>query len=243
MKSETTYCKNCEAPISGAYCSNCGQRSIIKTLSFKETFSDLASGLFSFEAPFWRTLMRLFLNPGKLFREYLSGKRKTYFKPVSFFILFTAIHLLIRSLLDYDPMGGVPERPDATNNIFREAGKFMVQNINNILFIFVFTLSIFMKFFFYRKYSWAEYIAIAFYLVGIYIFIGTLNIFLLVFFNTGLQFISMALMLLYFVYAMVSFFQDQKVWVAIKALFLYLLATALYVVLGFGFSLLIVYFT
>jgi len=148
---ETSYCNNCGASVSSKYCTECGQRAIIDKVSFQETFRDLASGMFSFEAPFWQTLKLLFVNPGKVFREYLAGKRKTYFKPVSFFILLTAIHLIFRSILNYDPMGTVPERNDIEASIFREAGQFMVQNINNILFIFVFTLSLFTKLFFYKK--------------------------------------------------------------------------------------------
>ncbi|MBX2826777.1 MAG: DUF3667 domain-containing protein [Flavobacteriaceae bacterium] len=243
METSKTYCKNCEALTENSYCSNCGQRTSVRTVTFKETFGDLASGLFSFEAPFWKTLGLLFTNPGKLFREYLGGKRKTYFKPVSFFILLTALHIVIRSLLDYDPMAAAPEGSDYAVNLFREAGQFMVQNINNILFIFVFTLSLLMKLFFYKKYSWAEYIAVAFYLVGVYILLGTINFFLLVFLNTGMQFLTMLVMLLYFLYAMVSFFQTRKVLVAVKSLLVYALGTLFYVALGFGLALLIVYFT
>ncbi|MEZ4858401.1 MAG: DUF3667 domain-containing protein [Flavobacteriaceae bacterium] len=224
----------------GDYCHDCGQRARVQKVSFGETFNDLAASLFSFEAPFWKTLKLLFLNPGKVSKEYLNGKRKTYFKPVSFFILLTAIHLLIRSLLAYDPMEKIPQRSDVSFNIFREAGQFMVQNINNILFIFVFTLSLFTKLFFYKKYSWAEYIAQSFYLVGIYILIGTLNMFLVVFFDAGWQFLTMIVMLIYYIYAMVSFFKGNLFLVILKSLFAYLFGTLLYVLLGYGFSLLIV---
>ncbi|MDC8002873.1 DUF3667 domain-containing protein [Aureisphaera galaxeae] len=212
-------------------------------VTFKETFSDVASGLFSFEAPFWRTLKLLFVNPGRLFREYLAGKRKSYFKPVSFFILLTVAHLLIRSLLDYDPMGDIPDDPNARVNLFREAGQFMVQHINNILFVFVFTLSLFMKLFFYKKYSWAEYMAIAFYLVGIYIFLGTIHQFFLKFLDSKMQFLTMVIMLLYFVYAMISLFQKKKFLVGFQALCAYVFGTIFYVILGFGLALLIVYFS
>ncbi|MEZ4779740.1 MAG: DUF3667 domain-containing protein [Flavobacteriaceae bacterium] len=235
------YCNNCGTKVVGNYCHGCGQRALVQEVSFSETFNDLAAGLFSFEAPFWKTLKLLFLNPGKIFRDYLNGKRKTYFKPVSFFILLTAIHLLIRSLLAYDPMGKVPQRSDVTLSIFREAGQFMVQNINNILFIFVFTLSLFSKLFFYKKYRWAEYIAQSFYLVGIYIFLGTLNMFLVVLLDTGLQFLTMLVMLLYYLYAMASFFKENLVLVIIKSFFAYIFGTLLYVALGYGLSLIIVY--
>ncbi len=238
-----TNCKNCETPVESYYCHDCGQRTSVHRVTLKETFSDVASGLLSFEAPFWITLKLLFSNPGVLFRDYLSGRRKSYFKPVSFFILLTVVHILVRTLIDYDPMDSLIEEPDAKVHFFKEAGQFMVQHINNILFIFVFTLSLFMKVFFFKEYNWAEYIAIAFYLVGIYIFLGTINVFFLKYLNTGMQFLTMGIMLIYFVYAMVSLIQKKKLWVSFKSIWAYVLGTLFYVVLGFGFSLIIVSLT
>ena len=179
-----------------------------------------------------------------MFRDYLAGKRKTYYKPVAFFILMTIGYVLIRSLLNFDPLAKVSgyQNGDIDTALFVEAGRFMVQNINNILFLFVFSLAVGLKVFFLKKYSLAEYVAVSFYLVGAYTVFTTLNLLFMKFVRTDIQYGGMLLMGIYFVYAMVSFFQKKKIVVAVKALFTYMLATILYALLGFGLSLLILFF-
>ena len=81
------YCNNCGEGVAGAFCSNCGQRSSVSKVTIRETLDDLADQIFSLSAPLAVTLKMLFVNPGLLFREFLSGKRKKYYKPISFFLL------------------------------------------------------------------------------------------------------------------------------------------------------------
>jgi len=237
-------CKNCKNTLSGNYCDNCGQRASINKVTFKETFQDFIDMVFSVNAPLMLTIKLLVTNPGKLFREYLSGKRKTYYKPVPFFILMTIIYIAIRALINYNPMAGVPvEQNDKIDvNLFMVAGKFMVANINNILFLFVFSCGIILKLFFYKKYSLAEYFAISFYLIGIYNLLGTVMMFYLKYVNPQLKFIPAFLMLIYLIYALISFFNENKLFVVIKAVLVYSIAFTLYVVFGYGFSFLIVWF-
>ncbi|GAB5398833.1 MAG: hypothetical protein Aureis2KO_04180 [Aureisphaera sp.] len=240
MEPSNTYCKNCETLVKANYCGQCGQRATVHKVTFKETFTDLIASLFTFEAPFTRTLYMLMSNPGKMFRDYLEGKRKNYFKPVSFFILLTVVHILTRSLLNYNPINDTsfPNFPGA--EAFKEAAEFMVRNINNILFVLVFTLSVFMKLFFFKRYSWAEYMAVAFYMAGVYILVGTLNLFLMKFLDSSIQFLSMVIMLFYFVYAMISFLTKHKILVAIGSVIAYVLGMFCYAVLGYLISFIIV---
>lgn len=232
-------CKNCESKVEGHYCSNCGQRTSVDKVSFKETFQDLANAFFSIDAPFYLTFKMLFFNPGKLFREFLDGKRKIYYKPVSFFILTTIVYLVIRSLIDYNPMTTAGVKVEG--HLLIEAGKYMVRNINNIMFVFVFSLGLFLKVFFYKKYSLAEYLAISFYLISVYTLLGMLSMFYLKYKAPNYKMIPMILFLLYLGYALISFFQKNKVVVAIKSLFVFLLSFASYSLLGFLLSLLIVW--
>lgn len=124
--------------IQGNYCSNCRCRTIFKNVSFKETFQDIANVFFFVDATFYITFKEFFLNLGKLFREFLKGKRKRYYKPVSFFVLTTIIYLLVRSLIDYNPM--ITEGIKVEGELLVEGGKYMVKNINNTMFVFVFSL-------------------------------------------------------------------------------------------------------
>ena len=239
-----TYCKNCESELTEAYCQSCGQRSSVGKVTFKETFQDFFATVFSLDAPFVKTLKLLFSNPGKLFRSYLSGQRKSYYKPVAFFILITLAHVLIRSLLDFNPLAKVTSLQNGNfdTTIFVESGRFMIKNINNILFLFVFSMAISFKIFFYNKHSLAEYVAVSFYLIGTYSIITTLNLFFMKFINAEIQYLAVLLMGIYFILMATSFFQKKKIFVAFKAVFAYFIAFLLYFIFGFGLSFLIVFF-
>ncbi|MBA6155776.1 DUF3667 domain-containing protein [Tenacibaculum sp. S7007] len=238
-KKGVVICKNCEVTTLGKYCNNCGQRTSIDEVSFKETFQDLVNGLFSINAPFFLTMKMLLINPGKLLREFLKGKRKIYYKPVSFFILTTILYLIVRSLINYDPMTTAGVKVDG--EILAEAGKYMVKNINNIMFVFVFTLGVFLKIFFYKKNTLAEFIAIAFYMIGVYTIIGTFFMFYLKFNNPNYKEVPVILFLIYMIYAITSFFRSKSIVVVFKTCLITLFAFIFYILFGFLFSFLIVW--
>ncbi len=243
METETTYCKNCDAVIDGPFCKNCGQRTKVYKVSFRDTFDDLAASLFSIEAPLWKTIKLLFIKPGLILRDYLAGRRKRYYKPVTFFILTTFVYLLLRNLIGFDPFNDstIVAEDSSASQLLTKARNFMLLNIDKLLFVFVFTLALWLKLFFYRKRSFAEFIAISFYLLGVYTILVTMNMFYIQYFGE-MQFLGMLAMGVYFIYAMVSFFDRRLFLVAIKSVFVYLFAVLSYMIVAFGISYLIVAF-
>ena len=245
MDPEPNSCRNCGHPTNTAYCSNCGQRSSVYKVTMRETFVDLADNLFSLSAPIIITLRTLFSNPGKLFREYLGGKRKKYYKPISFFILTTAVYLFLRWVIGFDIKAEINldeatmEQVDA--NLLTQARNFMFQNINSLAFFFVLSMSMSLKTFFYKRYMFSEYVAVSFYLNGVYSMLATINIFYIKFINSKVQYLAILAMCAYFIYAMISFFEKPKFLVAIKAFFVYFIAYIIYIFLAFNFSYLIVW--
>lgn len=232
-------CKNCNQQVLENFCSFCGQSTSVDTITFKETFNDFLESVFSVNAPLVLTFRLLILNPGKLFREYLSGKRKTYYKPVSFFILSTFLYLVLRSVINYNPVS--LEGVNVDGELLVEASKYMVKNINNILFLLVVALGIFLKLFFLKRHSLAEFLAISFYLVGIYTLMGAIFMFYLRFVNPTPKYVTFILFFFYIVYAFISFFQVKKIKVALKVCLVFLFSFMVYIVFGFFLSLLIVW--
>ena len=239
----STVCKNCNHNIEGDYCSNCGQRTSIDQVTFKETFQDLVDAIFSLNGPLLTTLKMLVVNPGRMFNEYLAGRRKKYYKPVTFFILMTAIYLLIRWIINYDPnISTLLKVEDPYDSqILTNARSFMLLNIDKLLFAFVFSLGLLMKLFFFKKNSLAEFLAISFYLIGVYTVLTILNMFYIQYIDMTFQGIHLIAMLLYFIYAMVSLFKKNKVIVIIKSIFVYVLGFYFYGILAFGLSFIIVW--
>ena len=243
MESTGTYCRNCNATLNGPYCVKCGQRAKVDQITFRDTFDDLASSLFSLEAPLWRTIKLLFTKPGVLLRNYLNGQRKRYYKPVTFFILTTFIYLLLRNIIGFDPFSDttIVAQDSSDSQLLTKARNFMLLNIDKLLFVFVFTLAIWLKLFFFKKRSLAEFIAISFYLLGVYTILVTLNMFYIQYLGE-MQFLGMTAMWIYFVVAITGFFERRRFLVALKSVFVYLFAVLSYVTVAFGLSYLIVAF-
>jgi hypothetical protein len=244
MDPKQSSCKNCGYATSTRYCPNCGQRSSVDKVTLKETLEDLADNLFSLSAPLIITVKNLFINPGKLLREYLGGKRKKYYKPISFFILTTAVYLFLRWSIGFEIRGEINIDESAMDqvdpNALTQARDFMFQNINSLAFFFVLTMSLMLKAFFYKKYMFTEYVAVAFYLNGVYSMLATLNIFYIKFVNPQIQYFAILFMAVYFIYAVISFFQVRPVRVGLKSILAFFLAYAGYIFLAFNLSYLIV---
>jgi len=232
-------CRNCSSEIIGNFCHHCGQKSTVHKVTFKETFQDFIDTVFSINAPLIKTLKLLIINPGNLFKEYLTGKRKRYYKPVSFFIIVTLIYMVVRTLINYNPMttAGV----HVEGEVLVKAGKYMVKNINNFMFLLVFGLGIFLKLFFYKKNSLAEFIALSFYAVGIYTLIGLIAMFFLKYVDSKFKIIPVLLFMGYVIAAFSSFFNSRKFTTIIKIILVYALSFMVYSGVGFLFSFLIVW--
>jgi len=83
----TGTCADCGFETSGNFCSNCGQPTHVHR-TLLHLGEEVLHGVMHFDARIWRTLPLLVLNPGKLTREWIHGKRTRYVSPLAIF-LFT----------------------------------------------------------------------------------------------------------------------------------------------------------
>lgn len=91
-------CLNCDAPLTGEYCSNCGQHSKHHVHSTAAMLAELVEDLFHTDHRVWRTLAPLLFRPGKLTVDYLRGKRVTYTPPFRLYIVLSLLFFLTTSL-------------------------------------------------------------------------------------------------------------------------------------------------
>lgn len=159
LRDKNEHCLNCGTAIQHNYCQKCGQATSTGLITFKETINNFLSITFALEDPLWKTIRLLITNPGKLFREYISGRRKAYYKPVAFFILLTAIYIILSAFINFDPI----ENTSASEDIeflseispkYVETTKLMSENINNILFFLVFSIALVFKLFLKNNTTW-----------------------------------------------------------------------------------------
>lgn len=86
-----TTCKNCGAISTGAYCSQCGQRTPVHPISWKEMGHQLSHAFFHVEDGLLFTLRSLFFNPGHTIAAYLDGQRKKYYNPLLLLTLLAGV--------------------------------------------------------------------------------------------------------------------------------------------------------
>ena len=78
-------CLNCGVPLSGAYCSACGQQGHVHR-TIGGFMHDLMHGALHFEGKFWHTLPMLVFKPGQLTRRYIEGQRARFVSPMALFL-------------------------------------------------------------------------------------------------------------------------------------------------------------
>ncbi len=89
-------CLNCEATLlaHSTHCHNCGQSIKAARMTVFALFSELFTNLFNLDGKIWKTLRSMWI-PAFLTKEYISGKRKTYFNPARFFAINLILHFLL----------------------------------------------------------------------------------------------------------------------------------------------------
>lgn len=82
-----TPCPNCETPIQGPYCHECGQLAETFERSVGHLFVEGLESFFHFDGRLFQTLPRLALRPHQLTRSYLDGKRASQIPPLRLFLV------------------------------------------------------------------------------------------------------------------------------------------------------------
>lgn len=80
-------CKNCDSELEAqdGYCKICGGKVIRQRLTIKNLFTHLSETFFNYDNKLFRTLKDIFTKPEEVIDGYVTGVRKRYIDPVSFF--------------------------------------------------------------------------------------------------------------------------------------------------------------
>lgn len=87
-------CLNCGTPLAGPFCSECGQRDLPAEPPVGELASEAWGEFVSIDGKVAATLLRLFLRPGALTREYLTGRRARFLPPLRLYLLCSVAFFL-----------------------------------------------------------------------------------------------------------------------------------------------------
>ena len=94
-----TNCLNCGAPVLGKYCPECGQKAHVYRLTAKALMDEVLHFFTHLEETFLKTSMHYVIRPGTTSLNYIEGKRKRYQKPVSYFLIWTGVYILLHNFI------------------------------------------------------------------------------------------------------------------------------------------------
>lgn len=91
-------CASCGAPLSGRFCSACGEQKLEPhQLTLRHFLTDsLVPEIVNLDGKIWRTLRKLLFRPGALALAYVAGRRRKYVQPLR--VLFTAIIVFVLAM-------------------------------------------------------------------------------------------------------------------------------------------------
>ncbi len=93
-------CENCNEPIEGTICSNCGRSAKIQRIDFEYVKGEIANILF-LEKGIINTIVKLITHPGKSIRRYILVDRNSLMKPIVFLFLMSILYSLTITIFDF----------------------------------------------------------------------------------------------------------------------------------------------
>jgi len=160
-------CVSCNNEHSEKFCPNCGEKNGVQKITIRSIIEDSVSFVTDMDRGFLFNFKTLIFEPQKIATDYILGKRKGIFNPISYLIFSVSIYLVVERLLR------VPLEPtdmkDLPKSILSkasyEAGFFIREHIKYfwILSILPFGLSLKLVF---RKYTYLEHLAISSFIIG-----------------------------------------------------------------------------
>jgi len=103
MATDPDACGNCATPLLGRWCHACGQRRLDdRDRRFGHLLGQFFAATTDLDGRFLGTLRRLLLDPARLSRDYLEGRRARWLAPVSVFLLVNVAFFFVSSISDFN---------------------------------------------------------------------------------------------------------------------------------------------
>ncbi len=114
-------CLNCEQPISGRYCADCGQKASTHRYSIKHFVAhDLVHGIWHVDKGMLFTVKELFTRPGHSIRSFIQGKRTGYFSYITLILILIGAGHFLGGLTPLHLTDIVPEASKAAMSVIEE---------------------------------------------------------------------------------------------------------------------------
>ncbi|HEX9981397.1 MAG TPA: DUF3667 domain-containing protein [Flavobacterium sp.] len=232
-------CKNCEIPLTAGYkfCPNCSQNAHLHRLSLHEVFHEAIHYFTHADKGIFQLLRDLTIKTGGVAREYVDGKRKKYYPPLSFFLLVVTVYVLAINLDGSPQTETIKEQPELSHikdpvkkqkmvEMFRRRDEavIFIQKHSNIVSMLILPLSTFFFWLFYRKgrYNYTEHMIAGMYMSGFTTLLFVLAIVLNLIFKLPVNYVYtlyFVMQIMYFANFYYRFMDHRTTGKAVKAFF------------------------
>jgi len=90
-------CLNCEAPLTGPFCAQCGQRAVPPHPTVRELAGDAVAEFSGWDGKFAETVRTLIRRPGELTRQWLEGRRAHFISPLRLYLTASVLFFIVQS--------------------------------------------------------------------------------------------------------------------------------------------------
>ncbi|HAS41468.1 MAG TPA: hypothetical protein DCS93_13380 [Microscillaceae bacterium] len=167
-------CINCKYEHDSNFCPNCGERSEVPRITFKSIFSNGLSTITNMNKGFLFNVKHLCLNPNGIVNDFLKGKRKSIFNPMSFLIIALTVYLIVDAMIVVKANVSGNKINPKIYGVGYEAGRFMKLYLKYFWILSIIWLSVSTKLLF-GKYNYAEHLAINSFVMGQSILVGLVS--------------------------------------------------------------------
>ncbi|NQU34758.1 MAG: DUF3667 domain-containing protein [Bacteroidetes bacterium] len=214
-------CPNCSNEFTKSYCNNCGQKIIKGDLTIKMVLSDFVQNVFLFDSTLYKTLIGLLINPGRLVKSYLGGKKKKYLQPFQFFLLFMTIYLLVLNFFGDTFFDFINSGLQIESDKISKAELIQTlvrKNLNVLYFILTPIIAFFIHIFYKKtKFNYAEMLIFSLYIFGVALLLSSVVI-IIGQFSPKLFVLKSIITLGYIPFAITQFTNSKSLLGVVKAL-------------------------
>lgn len=169
-------CISCKSDHEFAYCPFCGEKAGVKKITFSSIAADSFSSFTAMDKGFLFNFKMLIIKPKTLVNDYLGGKRKGIFNPVSFLILSVSLYLILEGLLEPPKITRQgPKLPEAYLGQVAVTGGYYLHQYFKYFWVIAILLLSFSTRLLFGKYNFTEHLAINAFILGQATIIGLLS--------------------------------------------------------------------
>jgi hypothetical protein len=102
-----THCENCGAPLTGEFCSQCGQHAIDYRRSIFRVVLDAADSFLNWDTKFLHSMNQLLIHPWQLTNDFNAGRRARYVHPLRLYLIASIVFFLLARAIDWESQGPI----------------------------------------------------------------------------------------------------------------------------------------